>query len=260
MSKTIRAAAAQLPGLPMASAKDSLGLIEEAIAEASRASANLVVLPECAYPAYHLGSVEAYRSANLLSSEGFVSQLCGWAKKCAITVVCGFVEDDGNNIHNSAIVIDSTGRECGRHRKCFLWGEDNGCFVRGEHLKPIETPIGKIGVIICADARAPETATSLTKQGAEIIAVPTCWVNVASRPEDYANAQAEFMIEARALECGVPFIAANKFGSENEDLSYCGWSQIVDAKGNVLSKAAPDKADILISEIRPKDSAQTKRA
>ncbi len=249
MKRSIKVAAAQLPGLPLASAEEVLPLIEQAVADAAGRKVKLLVLPECAYPAYHLGSREAYDSADIIDNKTLVEKLCSLAAKHKITLVCGFVEQEGDKLYNSAIVIGGDGRECGRYRKTFLWGEDNNWFERGRRLAPIDTPVGKIGIVICADARAPETASAMVAQGAELIAIPTCWVNVASEPGGYRNAQAEFMIEGRAIECKVPIVAANKFGQETEDVSYCGWSQIVDDKGKVLAKASPNEAEIIDAEV-----------
>jgi predicted amidohydrolase len=246
-----RVGAAQLPGLPLARAAESLALIEKAVADAASRGIELLVLPECAYPAYHLGGAEAYHAATELKSEAFVARLRQAAGRSKINLVCGFVEEAAGVLHNAAVVIDAKGEECGRHRKCFLWGDDNVWFESGQSLTPIDTPVGKIGVIICADGRAPEMAAGLVAQGAELIAVPTCWVNVATKPGEYRNAQAEFMLCGRAIECGVPFVAANKFGMETDQLGYCGWSVIYDAQGKQLAQAPPDEATIIDAAVRP---------
>ncbi len=246
--RTIRVAAAQLPGLPLAEADRSLALIDQAIDQAAARGTDLLVVPECAYPAYYLGGADVYRRASLLSSEQFVAHLAEKAAARRIHLVCGLVEDTGSALYNSAVAIDAAGRECGRVRKSFLWGDDNRWFTPGDRVAPIDMPIGRIGVLICADGRAPEIAAGLVAQGAELIVIPTCWVNVAP-PGKFFNAQAEFMIEGRALECRVPFVAANKFGRETDHLSYCGWSMILDADAATLAKAPPDEPALIDAEI-----------
>ena len=247
--RTVKVAAAQLPSLPLASADKSLAVIERAVRDAARRGSELLVLPECAYPAYYLGKVSDYRSAKVMSGQAFVERLSKVAADNKINLVCGFVDDSAEALRNAAVVIDATGAECGRHHKSFLWGEDNDWFQPGDRLAPFETPLGKIGVVICADARAPETAAGLVAAGARLIAVPACWVNLADRPGQYGNPQAEFMIQGRAQECSVPFIAANKFGAETDELGYCGGSLIVDADGKVLAQAPPDKAAVIQARV-----------
>jgi predicted amidohydrolase len=251
-SATIRVAAAQLPAFRLSAAHEALIAIEQAMAAAAKQRVQLLVLPECAYPAYVLGSEQAYRHADTMGGENFVRRLRELAAHHRLHVVCGFVDDSvPGKLFNAAVVIDADGDERGRHRKLFLWGDDNAYFKPGESLEPVDTPLGRIGVIICADGRAPEISAGLVKQGASLIAVPTCWVNVADRPGQYRNAQAEFMLQGRALECGVPFVAANKFGRETSQVGYCGWSQVLDAAGNIVAQAPPDQEALIVAEVTP---------
>ncbi|HRX87709.1 MAG TPA: nitrilase-related carbon-nitrogen hydrolase [Phycisphaerae bacterium] len=249
-SRKIRVGAAQLPAIPLARHAEALPLIADAVAQAAARKLDLLVLPECAYPAYLLGSAAAYRASGAEDSAAFVDRIRDLARKHQVALVCGFVDDRDGKLFNSAVVIDATGRECGRQDKTFLWGDDNDYFTHGTRLAPIDTPLGKIGIVICADARAPETAAGLVAAGARLIAIPTCWVNVASEPGTYHNAQAEFMIAGRALECRVPFVAANKFGAESDAVGYCGMSVIYDAKAKQLAQAPPDAPALIDAEIK----------
>jgi len=249
-TKTIRVAAAQLPGLPLDRASESLAHIDRAIAQAADQSVQLLVLPECAYPAYYLGATDAYPNTDTLDPDAFVDHLRTLAKEHAMHVACGFVDQRDDRLYNAAIIIDAEGNECGRSDKSFLWGDDNIWFTPGDTIEPIDTPLGRIGAVICADGRAPEIATGLVAQGAQLLIVPTCWVNVAKASGQYANAQAEFMIRARAIECGVPIVAANKFGRETPDLSYCGWSAIHDANGDLIAQAPPDEAALIVANLK----------
>jgi len=248
-SSTLRVGAAQLPAVPLARHAEALALIEQGMRQAADRGLDLLVLPECAYPAYLLGSAEAYRAAGAMSGAAFKQRLADLARRHGLLVVCGFVDERDGRLFNSAVVIDANGRECGSHDKTFLWGADNDYFAPGERLAPVSTPLGPIGVIICADARAPETAAGLVAAGARLIVIPTCWVNVAREPGQYRNAQAEFMIAGRALECRVPFVAANKCGMETDALGYCGMSLICDGQARLLARAEPDKPGLIDAEI-----------
>lgn len=246
----IHIGAAQLPALPLARHEQALPLIAEAVADAQKRKLDLLVLPECAYPAYLLGSAADYRASGAERGDAFVKRLCELAARHHVQLVCGFVDERDRRLFNSAVVVDAEGRECGRHDKSFLWGDDNAYFTPGARLASIDTPLGKIGIVICADARAPETAAGLVAAGARLIAIPTCWVNVAKEPGCYRNAQAEFMIAGRALECRVPIVAANKFGQESPNVGYCGMSVIYDGKGKMVAQAPPDAPALIDAQLK----------
>jgi len=246
---TIKVAAAQLRASRLDNAADAMADIHRAIDQAAGEGAELVVLPECAYPAYFLGSAETYRSADVMDNDVFIAELSSHAKRKAVHVICGFVEDRGDALANAAVIIDHRGAVLGVHRKTFMWGDDNDMFVPGEEVAPVETRWGRVGVVICADARAPETIAALAAQGAELVCVPTCWVNLAQTPGEFYNPQPDFLIAARAREFAVPFVCANKFGTETPDLEYCGHSLIVDATGRTLAEAPPDETAILSAEV-----------
>ena len=246
---TIRAAAAQLRATRLDHAADALADIHGAIDRAADDGAELVVLPECAYPAYYVGSVETYRSADVIDNDALFSELSSHAKRRAVHVVCGFIEDRGAALSNAAVMVDDRGEVLGVHRKTFMWGDDNDIFVPGERVAPVETRWGRIGMVICADARAPETVAALAAQGAELICVPTCWVNLARARGAFYNPQPDFLIAARAGEFAVPFVCANKIGIETPDLSYCGQSLIVDHTGRVLAEAPSDEPALLQSAV-----------
>ncbi|MCK4658650.1 MAG: hypothetical protein KAV82_03935 [Phycisphaerae bacterium] len=245
----MKVAAAQLPASKLTDPAAALANIHRAIDQAAEQGAELLVLPECAYPAYYLGSVEAYHAATVVDNATFIADLSERARRHAMHVVCGFVEKRGETLANAAVAIDDRGKVLGIYRKTFLWGDDNGVFAPGEEVAPLRTRWGNIGIVICADARAPETIAALAAQQAELVCVPTCWVNVAQSPGEFYNPQPDFLIEARAREFALPFVCANKFARETPQLDYCGYSLITDHTGRVLAKASPDRPEILCVEV-----------
>src|SRR5690606_32926303 len=147
--------------------------IESAIIRAARMRVQLLVLPECAYPAYLLGSITSYRAGDHLTGEQFVGWLCQRAARHRLHIISGFVEDKGEGLCNAAVLIDDRGRELGRSRKRFLWHAAHDWFQPGEEVRAFDTALGRIGVVICAEARVPEITATLVAAGAEIIALPT---------------------------------------------------------------------------------------
>ena len=249
----ITVAAAQLPAFPLAEAARSLRQIQAAFAEATKRNVDLLVLPECAYPAYLLGSPKLYAESGCLTSDQFLSRLGKLAATAGLHVVCGFVERRDQKLHNAAVLLGPDGAVLGVHRKSFLWGDDLKCFSPGESIDVFDSKLGPIGIAICADLRSPEIMASLVDQGARLVAVPTCWVNVAAKSGGYSNPQAEFLVEARAREFGVPLVCANKFGMESPDLGYCGMSLIMAGDGTILGQAEPDREQLLVAEVKPVD-------
>lgn len=247
--KDVRVGAAQIPAYGLERAGSALVSIERAIEQTAEQRVDLLVLPECAYPAYLIGSVEAYRKADVLPADEYIIKLARLARKKKVHIVSGFVEDVGTHLHNSAVLIDDQGQEVGRYRKSFLWANDNEWFKPGDRVPVFQTRLGRIGMVICADTRAPEIIAKLVRDGAELVAMPTCWINAAADRGRFENPQPEFLISARAKEFGVPFVCANKFGMETAKIGYCGRSLIAAADGRILKEAPGDSETLIVGEI-----------
>lgn len=227
-------------------------VVDRLAAGATAARADLLVLPECTYPAYWLQSRDAYEAGGYLDTLQVLRRFGEIARAGGFWLVAGLVEKAGDRLYNSAAVIDGTGRTVGIARKSFLWDCDNRWFSAGEQLSVFDTELGRMGVMICADGRAPEIAATLAAKGAEFIVMPTAWVNAAKGTGRFENPQADFLIRARAREFAVPFACADKSGREADAMEYVGQSQIVDASGNVTAIAPIDGEHIVAGELTPR--------
>lgn len=239
-------------------------VIERLAARATAARADLLVLPECTYPAYWLESLERYRELRqgggpdsarpdrLLDTQEILAHFGAIARANRFWLFGGFVEEEGGRLFNSAALIDRAGRCVGVARKCFLWDCDNRWFSPAEGLSVFDTELGRMGVMICADGRAPEIAATLAAQGAELIVMPTAWVNAANGTGRFENPQADFLIRARAREFAVPFVCADKCGREAGAMEYVGQSQIVDAAGAAVAKAPIEGEHLVVGEVTPR--------
>jgi len=246
----IRVAVGQLAARLMNEADATLASIDACITAAADQRAQLLVLPECAYPAYLLGSVASYRSASHMDGEAFVAWLARRAAQTRLHIVSGFVEDTGTALHNSVVVLDDTGRELGRVRKRFLWNADTDWFAPGRQLDVIETVFGPMGVVICAEMRVPEILATLAARGARFVAMPTCWINSARDPGFYENPLADFLVAARAREFSLPILCADKSGIEMPGFGYVGQSRIVTTDGSQLAQAAATGEEVVTATIR----------
>jgi hypothetical protein len=79
--------------------------------------------------------------------------------------------------------------------------------------------------------------------------MPTAWVTSGRDPQHLENAQADLLARVRAYENGVPFVAANKCGSERGMVAYCGKSQIVDAAGTPIAIAGESQPETIVATI-----------
>jgi predicted amidohydrolase len=252
MIRSLRVAAVQLRAHDRAAFEHVLPDVLARIAEAAN-GAELVVVPEGTLPAYVLGSEPLDRTA----IDAAVEALRDLARRTRTVIVAGVaVAGERQQPRNAALVIDRDGSIAGRADKLFLWHFDRRWFEAGDRLAPVKTSIGSLGALVCADGRIPTIARTLVDRGAELLVMPTAWVTTGRNPALLENVQADLLARVRARENGVPFVAANKCGSELGMVLYCGKSQIVDASGEVVA-IAPErepsivKAAIDVGEPRP---------
>lgn len=215
------------------------------VASAGARGAALVILPEGSVPAYVLG-LEPVPQAQL---DYALRTLGALAAGYRMTVVYGSARIVRDRTFNSAIVIGPDGRELGHASKQFLWHFDRRWFAAGTTLDPIDTPLGRIGVLICADGRIPTIAATLVERGAEILVMPTAWVTSGRDPSALENMQADLMANVRARENGVPFVVANKVGFEAHSVAYCGKSALIAADGSFVARANDHDETILFGEV-----------
>lgn len=245
------AACGQMVATTIDQASTVWAAVERLAGQARQARADLLVLPEATYPAYWLESAERYMRLDVERSTAVLERFSKLAAKHSLWLVAGFVEEDAGRLFNSAAVCDRTGRLVGIARKNFLWACDHGWFTPGDRLSVFDTEFGRLGVLICADARVPEIPATLVYGGAGVIVQPTAWVNTSSVRRTYRNIQPDFLIRARAMEFGVPFVCSSKSGQEGSALEYVGQSQIVSAEGAVLAQAAIGGEELIVAEVAP---------
>jgi predicted amidohydrolase len=245
MSREIQAAALQPPAHDRSGFSAAWPLIANRAEAALHAGAQLLVLPEGTLPAYVLG-YEAYDQAQ---TAGQLRQLRDLARRYCAVIVVGAAHREGQRVFNSALVIDNDGSVAGRADKHFLWHFDRQWFAPAESIAPVQTALGRIGALVCADGRIPTIARALADGGASLLVMPTAWVTSGRDPHNLENVQADLLARVRAKENGVPFIAANKCGTELGCVAYCGKSQIVSSDGKVVALASQEKAETITARI-----------
>jgi N-carbamoylputrescine amidase len=219
----------------------SLRFIERAAAE----GADLVVLPELANSGCDLGSRE--RAFGLAEEIPGGPTHRAWreaAEASGVCVVGGLLEREGDLLHNSAVLLGPG--VAGRYRKTHLWDREKLLYEPGRELPVFDTPLGRIGLLICYDAWFPEAVRTLALKGTQMICVPSNapddWVPEHHRRGDLTMLNVHCIAGANANR--VLVAAANRVGD-----GYLGRSCVVDVTGGVLALAGASEEECVSAEI-----------
>ena len=212
----MKVAALQLEARNLSQAQSALDHTLTMLEQAAREHRpDLIVTPECTYPAYVLGSLQEFKE-NYPGDP--LPRFANFAREHRLHLCVGLAtpaEKDGAEVlYNEAVLLGPDGQLIGRTAKSLLWHFDNKWFCAGTEYSVFSTAIGRIGMLICADGRQPEIARSLALAGAQLILDPTCWVTYGTNLRQLANPQADFMLATRAWENSAWFVAADKVGLE----------------------------------------------
>jgi len=163
-------------------------------------------------------------------------------KKECIVVAGSIMEEEDGRIYNTSFVIDNNGI-AGKYRKAHLF-EPMGelrVFSPGNKSHVIETPLAKLGVIICYDLRFPELTRPLPFHGTEILCIPAQWPS--ERIDHWTT-----LLKARAIENQLFVVGCNRWGKVGPH-DFPGHSLIIDPPGNVL--AAARKEGVALAKLEP---------
>lgn len=239
---------------------ECLHRIEQILDRARAAGSDLVVLPEAALGGY-LGDLASADGGQeglppALDSGGPVLERL--AELAGPTVVCaGFSETveglAGGGRMNSVACVCGDGL-LGLHRKVHLPLGEGGHTKTGAHLRAFDTPLGRMGMLICYDKTFPEAARELALDGAEVIAVSSAWPISATDPaprmeDDRQSRLFDLWDQARAAENQVVLASANQFGPFGAT-TFLGRSKVVSPGGEVLADTG-SRAGIATARIDP---------
>ncbi|MEW6398940.1 MAG: carbon-nitrogen hydrolase family protein, partial [Bacillota bacterium] len=243
----MRVACIQLEACDLERAEEGLSHALSMVEKALAIRPDVIVLPECTYPAYFL---PGYDPARLRPPEEVLDMFAGMARRGQCYLAVGVVEPGlGGRLLNSAVLLSPTGRVVARGHKHLLWHFDRRWFTPGSAPALASTPWGKMGMFVCADGRLPEIPRLLALAGARLQLDLTAWVSSGRDPDRLTNPQAEYMLRVRALENRCYMAAANKVGMEAGRVVYCGRSQVVSPDGHVLALAGSASAQVIHADI-----------
>ncbi len=234
------------------------------IRAAAALNADLVVLPEL-----HLGPYfcqnEDHQTFDLAQPiPGQTTEILATvAKEANIVIVSTIFEERAPGLyHNTAVVFDKDGSIAGKYRKMHI-PDDPGFyekyyFTPGDlGFTPIETSIGKLGVLICWDQWYPEAARLMALAGAEILIYPTAigWDAEDTDEEQQRQLNAWITIQrAHAVANGIPVIACNRIGFEkapdsDAGIQFWGNSFIAGPQGEFIEQADATENKLLVATL-----------
>jgi len=220
-----------------------LAQVERIVVHARERGAALVVLPESALGGYLYepsiaGAPAMCAPPPALRRDG--DEIARIARLAGDLVVCiGYTEDAPGGPYSSAACVNGDGL-LGHHRKVHLPPAERAAFGAGAGFAAFDTPIGRIGMLVCYDKTFPEAARQLALDGAGLIASlsawPVCRVDPASwTRRDVQVRHFNLLDQARALENQVVWVSSNQVGRFGR-LRFPGQSKVVDPRGRVLAK------------------------
>lgn len=240
------------------------------IAECAQKGAELVVLQELHDSLYFCQTedVAQFGLAEPIPGEAtrFYGQL---AKEHHVVLVASLFEKRAPGLyHNTAVVFDSDGSIAGKYRKMHIPDDpayyEKFYFTPGDlGFMPVETSLGKLGVLVCWDQWFPEAARLMAMAGAEVLIYPTAigWESSDSPEEKNRQLNAWMTIQrSHSIANGIPVIAVNRTGLEPDPsgitngIEFWGNSFVSGQQGELLFLASAEKEETAVVEI---DLAQT---
>jgi len=253
MTDEIRIAAAQLEPKLMKT-EENLRSILHATKEAADNHADLIVFPECSLTGYIFFSrQEALPFAETIPGPS-TEKLADLCQKLKVHAVFGLLEKEDDKLFNATALLGPQGL-IGKYRKNHLpfMGVDRFVDIGNQPFRVYRTPIGNIGLQICYDILFPESSRVMALLGADILALSTNFPTYRGRGEKATT----YLVSARAIENRVHMVSADRVGSER-GMSFAGLSKIVDASGEILGLASPDREEIIYGQVSLEPARQKK--
>ena len=186
------------------------------------------------------------------------------AKENDVVIVSSLFEKRAAGLfHNTAVIFEKDGTIAGKYRKMHIPDDpayyEKFYFTPGDiGFEPIQTSVGKLGVLVCWDQWYPEAARLMAMKGAEILIYPTAigWESTDAEAEKQRQYDAWFTIQrAHAIANGLPLISINRCGFEPDwtgvtnGINFWGQSFVCGPQGEILFKAEENSTGGFIVEL-----------
>lgn len=255
--------------------KENLKRLTDNIADCVAKGAQLVVLQEL-HNSLYFCQVEDTNNFDLAEtipgpSTGFYGEI---AAAHGIVLVTSLFEKRAPGLyHNTAVVFDTDGSIAGKYRKMHIPDDpayyEKFYFTPGDlGFVPIQTSLGKLGVLVCWDQWYPEAARLMALRGAEVLIYPTAigWESSDTIDEKERQKNAWVISQrAHAVANGLPVISVNRVGLEKDPsgqtngIQFWGNSFVAGPQGEFLAEAGNDEAANMVVEVSLTRSENVRR-
>ena len=269
-----------------ADTKDNILRLGEGITDLAKRGAQLIVLQELHNTLYFCQTedVDLFDLAETIPGPS-TKLYCELAKKCGVVIVASLFEKRAPGLyHNTAVVIESNGEIVGKYRKMHIPDDpayyEKFYFTPGDlGFHPIQTSVGKLGVLVCWDQWYPEAARLMAMQGAEMLIYPTA-IGYADNdtPEEQQRQRMAWqtVMRGHAVANGLPVIAVNRVGFERlrvgeqgsgmsdpsgqtAGIQFWGTSFVAGPQGEIIYEASTDDEESIVVEMDMDRSEQVRR-
>ena len=254
---------------------DNMMRLAKGIEDLAKRGAELIVLQEL-HNSLYFCQVEDVNNFDLAEpipgpSTGFYGEL---ARQFGVVIVTSLFEKRAAGLyHNTAVVIEKDGTIAGKYRKMHIPDDpayyEKFYFTPGDlGFHPIETSVGKLGVLVCWDQWYPEAARLMALQGAEMLIYPTAIGYAEEDTPDEQQRQREAwttVMRGHAVANGLPVIAVNRVGFEPDPsnqtpgIQFWGSSFIAGPQGELFYRASENEEESLVLEIDLERSENVRR-
>ena len=239
----------------------------EAVRAAAAAGARLVVLSELHLGPYFCQSEdpEVFDLAEPIPGQA-TDSLGLLAKETGVVLVASLFERRAPGLHhNTAVVFERDGSIAGRYRKMHIPDDpqyyEKFYFTPGDlGFRPLDTSVGRLGVLVCWDQWYPEAARLMALRGADLLIYPTAIGELPAEPADERVRQREAWVTVQrghAVANGLPVVAVNRVGFEprpgavepDDGLHFWGTSFVAGPQGELLAELPPDTEATVVVDL-----------
>lgn len=196
------------------------------------------------------------------------------AKELGIVLVLSLFEKRAPGLyHNTAVVLEKDGTIAGRYRKMHIPDDpayyEKFYFTPGDlGFEPIQTSVGKLGVLVCWDQWYPEAARLMAMRGAELLIYPTAigWESSDTEEEKSRQLHAWVTVQrGHAVANGLPVVTVNRTGHEPDPsgqtngIQFWGNSFVAGPQGELLAEFSNDREEIRVVKIDKTRSENVRR-